>query len=408
MTQKRQLELSPQTLRLFLFGWFGISVITAGCVFGGILLFAGNRAAGKPGQVAGQTTPVVRTVQPNVIPPGGVTPTVPAGAAVPTTSSGSPGQVQDNGIFALGGQLQPYREMPHKDQIISAGMTWVKFQVVWQPGVKSREARDLVIFAKQEGFKVLLSIKGPLNPTSIEYQKYINYLRQIAEDTTKVDAIEIWNEMNLDREWPSGQIDPASYVNNMLKPAYETIKAASPNTMVIIGALAPTGADDGVKVWSDDRYVKGLAAAGAAQYADCIGVHHNSGTTPPDATTGHAWDNGDHHYSWYFKPTIDVYYNGMGGKLPVCFTEYGYLSPEGYGPLPENFAWAAKTTVAQQSQWLAQGVTIARSLGYVRLMIVWNVDFTEYGDDPKAGYAIIRADGSCPACETLKAAVMAP
>ena len=26
-----------------------------------------------------------------------------------------------------------------------------------------------------------------------------------------------------------------------------------------------------------------------------------------------------------------------------------------------------------------------------------------YGDDPQAGYAIIRPDGSCPACDTLRA-----
>jgi hypothetical protein len=30
------------------------------------------------------------------------------------------------------------------------------------------------------------------------------------------------------------------------------------------------------------------------------------------------------------------------------------------------------------------------------------VEFTYYGaDDPQAGYAMIRPDGSCPACETL-------
>jgi hypothetical protein len=39
----------------------------------------------------------------------------------------------------------------------------------------------------------------------------------------------------------------------------------------------------------------------------------------------------------------------------------------------------------------------------VRLMVVFNVDFTVYGDDPQGGYAIIRPGGSCPACETLRA-----
>ena len=37
-------------------------------------------------------------------------------------------------------------------------------------------------------------------------------------------------------------------------------------------------------------------------------------------------------------------------------------------------------------------------------MIVWNVDFTTYGSDPQGGYAMVRPDGSCPACDTMAAA----
>jgi hypothetical protein len=36
-------------------------------------------------------------------------------------------------------------------------------------------------------------------------------------------------------------------------------------------------------------------------------------------------------------------------------------------------------------------------------MVVFNVDFTVWGDDPQAGYAIFRPGGSCPACENLRA-----
>ena len=44
---------------------------------------------------------------------------------------------------------------------------------------------------------------------------------------------------------------------------------------------------------------------------------------------------------------------------------------------------------------------LARSSGKVRLVIIWNVDFTNYGADPMAGYAIIRPGGVCPACDAL-------
>jgi hypothetical protein len=39
------------------------------------------------------------------------------------------------------------------------------------------------------------------------------------------------------------------------------------------------------------------------------------------------------------------------------------------------------------------------------MMIVWNVDASEYGTDPQAGYAIIRPENTCLACNTLGAAM---
>jgi hypothetical protein len=87
---------------------------------------------------------------------------------------------------------------------------------------------------------------------------------------------------------------------------------------------------------------------------------------------------------------------------PICFTELGYLSPEGFGPLPGTFGWAQNTTVAQHAQWVADAVRVARSSGIVRMVIIWNMDFSGYfGDDPMGGYALIRPDGSCPACDIL-------
>ena len=66
-----------------------------------------------------------------------------------------------------------------------------------------------------------------------------------------------------------------------------------------------------------------------------------------------------------------------------------------------SFAWAKDVTVQQQAEWLARAAQLSAQSGKVRLMIIWNVDFKNYGADPMAGYAIIRPDGSCPACETL-------
>jgi len=103
---------------------------------------------------------------------------------------------------------------------------------------------------------------------------------------------------------------------------------------------------------------------------------------------------------------VNTYWSITGGARPLCFTELGYLSPEGYGALPGNFGWAGSTTVAQQAQWLGEVVGIARASGQVRLMIIFNVDFTQWlPTDPQAGYAIIRPGGGCPACATMGAAM---
>jgi hypothetical protein len=279
-----------------------------------------------------------------------------------------------------------------------SGMNWVKFQHKWGSGDTPSAVAGRIQPAQANGFKVLLSIPGSATyPGSIDCAGYVQFLGGVA--ALGPNAIEVWNEMNIDFEWPAGQIDPTSYVNNMLAPAYNAIKAANPSVMVISGAPAPTGFDNGNNAWADNRYMAGVAAAGGGSYMDCIGVHHNAGATSPNATSGHP--TGSAHYSWYFWPTLNMYYNAFGGSRPVCFTELGYLSGQDFGGVPERFSWAANTTVQQHAQWLAEAASLSANSGKVRLMIIFNVDFTLWSDDPQAGYAMLRPDGSCPSCALL-------
>ena len=101
---------------------------------------------------------------------------------------------------------------------------------------------------------------------------------------------------------------------------------------------------------------------------------------------------------------LNLYWGITGGQKPLCFTELGFLTSHGYGPLPAGFAWAGNVTLQQQAAWLAQSIALSSQSGKVRLLIVWNVDFTLYSSDPQAGYAMIRTDGSCPACSAIAAA----
>lgn len=310
-----------------------------------------------------------------------------AGGPPPPVSTGP----VTNAGFELGGQTHSFG---NPQLMSSAGMNWVKFQHKWGPGGNPGDLAGRINNAHASGFKVLLSIPGSPYPESIAFEEYAQFLGGVA--ALGPDAIEVWNEMNIDFEWPAGQIDPASYVNNMLAPAYNAIKTANPNVMVISGAPAPTGFDNTTNAWSDSRYMAGLAAAGAANYLDCVGAHYNAGATSPSAVTGHP--AGSDHYSWYLMPTLNVY--AQLGK-PVCFTELGYLSGQDYGGVPDRFSWAANTTVDQHAAWLAEAVSLSANSGKVRMVIVFNVDFTQWGTDPQAGYAMIRKGGGCPACGTL-------
>ena len=281
-------------------------------------------------------------------------------------------------------------------------MTWVKKQVKF--GVS--DGKGFIDQAHANGFKVMLGALGDPNGLASDFDgyvarfaEYVGYLASLG-----ADAIEVWNEPNIDREWPAGQINGGSYTR-LLAAAYNAIKAANASTIVISGAPAPTGwfgaAGCGATGCNDDAFMRQMAQAGAANYMDCLGLHYNEGIVSPTQSSG---DPRDSYPTRYFGSMLARGTSLFPGKK-VCWTELGYLSPEGYGGLPSHFAWAGNVTVAQQAQWLADAARLSANSGQVLMMIVWNVNFTHWGADPQAGYAMIRPDGACPACGTLAAAM---
>jgi LysM repeat protein len=305
--------------------------------------------------------------------------------------------------FMLGGHVSSFA---FPDQMRSAGMSWAKRQIRWNLGEGTGAAEAAINSARERGFRIVLGVMGNKdqlagNPTQY-YQDFANYLANVAR--LNPDAIEVWNEPNIDREWPAGQVSGGNYTQ-MLSAAYQAIKAANPNVVVISGAPAPTGFFGGTCQaggCDDNVFIQQMANAGAARFMDCVGIHYNEGILPPSARSGDPRGNSGH-YTRYFMPMLELYSRTFPSK-PLCFTEIGYLTPEGFGPLPGGFSWASNTTVAQQAQWLGDAVRLARQSGRVRLFIIWNVDFTSYGADPQAGYAIVR-NGNCTACASLAAAM---
>lgn len=377
----------------------------------------GGDSLGRIARSNGTTVSAILALNPsirnaNLIYPGRVI-TVPVGGGgvgpVPTPIPGQPTPLPGTpvppipGGFALGAHVFSFN---YADLARGTGMTWLKQQIRWNQGDSPAIAQVAIDGAKARGFRILISAVGnasqlAANPTQY-YQDFANFMGGVAR--LGADGIEVWNESNIDKEWPRGLISGAQYTA-MLSASYQAIKANNPNTLVISAAPAPTGGlGCSTNGCNDDAYISQMAAAGAARFMDCVGIHYNAGTVPPSATSGAPVGSATH-YSWYYPSMVSLYTRTFPGK-PLCFTEIGYVSSEGYSALPGGFAWASGNSVAEQSEWLAAAARIAKQAGNVRLFIVWNLDSTTYsGNDPQAGYAIIRPDGTCPACNALAAAI---
>jgi hypothetical protein len=286
----------------------------------------------------------------------------------------------------------------------SAGMNWMKVQIPYRLGMGADAASGQIQEAHARGFKILLGIVGSPGELAAGGDGYIQQYAAFVGSVAALgpDAIEVWNEPNLDREWPTGQISGAGYVN-LLRAAHGAIKGANGGVMVITGAPAPTGAEAAFpgQVKNDDNWLREVVNAGGLNYADCVGAHYNEGIISPTQRGG---DPRDGYYTRYFGGMLDVYWGIIGGARPLCFTELGFLTPEGFPPLPSYFGWAQNVTLGQQAAWLAEAAALSSQSGRVRIMIIWNIDFTRYDSDPMAGYAIIRPGGGCPACSALAAA----
>lgn len=316
----------------------------------------------------------------------------------------APGSGSIVGGFEYGGHVSSTGSTRAANAMRAAGMTWMKVQIRFTLGAGTGGAAQAINDARAQGFRVLLGVVG--SPSELAAGG-ADYIRQYASFVGQVaalgpDAIEIWNEPNIDREWPTGQISGGNYTA-LLRESYNAIKSSNGGVIVISAALAPTGAEAAFpgSVVNDDNFLRQMVDAGALQFMDCVGMHYNEGTVPPTQTSG---DFRDNFYSRYLPSMLSVYGGITGGQRPICITEIGYLTPEGYPPLGSNWSWGSSTTVAQQAAWLAGAAAYASQQG-VRLMIVWNVDFQNYNDnDPMGGFAIIRPDGSCPACNALAGA----
>jgi hypothetical protein len=190
-------------------------------------------------------------------------------------------------------------------------------------GWPAESARDIVAAAGAAGFSVLVNVSSPpcwatagggtgrchnKAPLAAPWQAFLTSLVQALGPG--IAAYEIWNEPNFDVNWTA---TPAQWTDSVLVPAFDAIKAADPQALVVAPAIM-TGSF--YKPQKSSRVGDWLQSGGAL-------------ARPIDAVTFHAYANDPRDVKAQVKaPDAFARANGIP---EVWMTEFGFSTP-GLGP----------------------------------------------------------------------------
>ena len=299
--------------------------------------------------------------------------------------------------FELGGHVS---SMDYLSQMRDIGMAWVKIQA--SPDT-TPDLSATIKAVHGAGMKLLIGAVGDRNRASeTEYHK--QFARQIAAWASKA------------------QTPSKSGTSPTWTASTATAKSIQPTTSRCCARLtAPSKSPTGARSSSAPATRRPATLAAGARptaattatsssrwarwrrkYMDCIGAHHNGSMVGPDQTSGAPMATITRGISGVLLTSRTTHF---GGRVPICWTELGYVTGEGLAHYRPALEWGSSTTLDNQAQWLARAAQLSRESGKVRLMVVWNVDFRKWDADPQAGYSIIRPNGECRACNAIKAAM---
>lgn len=295
---------------------------------------------------------------------------------------------------------------------------WVKFQVDWsffQPNSPDEDSDMMKAFvlyaqgAKNSGRKVLLSVaKAPqwarggdksLSAPPDDPEALARFLKRLLEQIkpNNIDAIEIWNEPNLLREWAGTLPFSGSGYMQLFRPAYRAIKEMSPSIHVVTAGLAPTG--NSTQSVDDRVFLQQMYDAGLSEFQDVsVGVHPYGWGNPPDAlccdmSDARGWDDNPH---FFFLETLNatraiMEQNGHGGAQ-MWVTEFGWATWQGF-PNEAPEAWMAYNSIEQQAEYALRAFQIGEERIDVGVMILWNLNFANplliESRGEQAGYSIL-------------------
>ena len=305
-------------------------------------------------------------------------------------------------------------------QVLRVG--WVKVQVSWKLFEPEKGRYDTVFFgelddlvsqaAANQIFVMLGVAKAPdwsrptteLDGPPREVADFEDFMRYLADRYRgNVAAYELWNEANLRREWNGFPLSAADFVE-LVRAGAASVRAADPLAIVISGAPATTGINDGVDAIDDRVYLREMLAAGVADAVDAIGAHPYGWANPPDASASApdpAAPTHNNHPSFYFRDTLWDYFtilNQAGrSEKQIWVTEFGWGSFDRMkAPPPEGFEYMRAVDEWQQATYTLRAFELAHQWRWVGPLFLWNLNFapllgTEFSE---SGYSLLRPDGS--------------
>lgn len=299
------------------------------------------------------------------------------------------------------------------------GVGWVKQQVEWHTIEHGPDNFDWALLDRAVeacngfGFKLLLGVTHAPDWTRASelesgppanYAEFGRFMEQLATRYRgRVAAYELWNEPNLAREWRGDTLDPARFVALVAEGA-RGVRAADPDALVISGAPAVTGINDGVEAIDDRVFLRGMYEAGIAQWVDGIGAHPYGFANPPDESwqdPTHVASSHNGHPSFFFRDTLEDYhvlmlaYGDTGHQIWV--TEFGWSSTDGMGQMDTTgWEYGREVSEAQQADYVVRAFWMGDERPWVGPMFLWNLNLAAIwgSGSPVSAYSLLRPDGS--------------
>ena len=339
-----------------------------------------------PTQIGSSPTPSASAEATATASPSSEPPTVEAtpGTAAPPSDTPTPPSPTDRPPVSPGMASPDYGiqaflwwrpEVAHRDLglVRDGGFTWVKQWFAWRDiegrgkGQYDWSAADRIVASAEEfGLKIIARVDHEpdwAGPPPGSNGDFVDFLTAMATRYRgRIQAYQIWNEPNLAREW--GDKPPnASEYTQMLKRAYQAIKKADPNALVISAGMAPT-TELSQRAVPDTQFIQSMYDAGAKPYFDLLGAHGAGYKAPPEMDPGQVATDpnyynvgdvncpGDACRIYCFRHVEDlrqIMLDNGDARKRVVVLEFGWTRDERPDSPTPGIVW--KTRVCRETIW---------------------------------------------------------